>query len=61
MKLLTVISTLFIPLTASKSLYGMNFRYMPELEWRGGYAAFWLVLLVVSGLQLLYFRKKGWL
>lgn len=61
MKLLTVISTLFIPLTFLTSLYGMNFRYMPELEWRGGYAVLWLVLLVVSGLQLLYFRKKGWL
>jgi magnesium transporter len=61
MKVLTVIATLFIPLTFITSLYGMNFKYMPELEWRWGYGAVWLIILLVTVLMLLYFRRKKWL
>ena len=61
MKVLTIIATLFIPLTFITSLYGMNFRYMPELEWRWGYTAVWVLIILVSVLMLLYFRKKKWL
>jgi magnesium transporter len=61
MKVLTIIATLFIPLTFITSLYGMNFKYMPELEWRWGYAAVWIAIILVSALMLLYFRKKKWL
>ena len=60
MKVLTVISTLFIPLTFIASIYGMNFERMPELHWRYGYA--WaLGLMVVTALGLIaFFRRKGW-
>jgi magnesium transporter len=60
MKVLTVIATLFIPLTFIASIYGMNFRHMPELEWRYGYV--WaLGLMAVTTVALIaYFRRKGW-
>jgi magnesium transporter len=60
MKVLTIIATLFIPLTFIASIYGMNFRHMPELEWRYGYA--WaLGLMMVTAVGLIgYFRRKGW-
>jgi magnesium transporter len=61
MKVLTIIATIFIPLTLVAGIYGMNFRYMPELEWRWGYPAVWLVMVLVSGLMLIYFRKRRWL
>ena len=61
MKLLTVITTLFIPLTFVTSLYGMNFHYMPELAWRWGYGFVWLVMLLMTGGMLYYFRRKEWL
>jgi magnesium transporter len=60
MKVLTVIATLFIPLTFIASIYGMNFEFMPELRWRYGYA-FALGLMGAVGVgMLLYFRKRGW-
>jgi magnesium transporter len=60
MKVLTVIATLFIPLTFIASIYGMNFKHMPELEWRYGYAwALGLMALTTLGL-VGYFRRKGW-
>ena len=60
MKVLTIIATLFIPLTFIASIYGMNFHHMPELEWRYGYA--WaLGLMAVTAVGLIgYFRRKGW-
>jgi magnesium transporter len=61
MKVLTIIATIFIPLTFVAGIYGMNFEHMPELKWRYGYAAVWLVMLVVAGLMILYFRRKKWL
>ncbi len=60
MKVLTVIATLFMPLTFIAGIYGMNFKYMPELEWRWGYAMVWVLLLTIAGGMLLYFRKKKW-
>ena len=60
MKVLTIISTLFIPLTFIAGVYGMNFRFMPELEWRWGYAAIWGVMVAVSAAMLRYFHRKGW-
>ena len=60
MKLLTVMATIFIPLTFIASIYGMNFKHMPELEWRYGYAwALGLMGLTASGL-VVYFRRRGW-
>ena len=60
MKVLTVIATIFIPLTTIASIYGMNFKHMPELEWRYGYA--WaLGLMCASALGMIsYFRRRGW-
>ena len=61
MKVLTVIATIFMPLTFIVGLYGMNFKYMPELEWRWGYFGVLLLMVVVSAIMLIYFRRKKWL
>jgi magnesium transporter len=61
MKILTMIATVFMPLTFIAGIYGMNFKYMPELEWVWGYPA---VLLIMAGIGLwmiLYFRRKKWI
>lgn len=60
MKVLTIIATIFIPLTFVAGVYGMNFKYMPELEWRWGYAAVLLVMIVIAAGMVVYFRKKKW-
>lgn len=61
MKLLTIIATLFIPLTFIVGVYGMNFEYMPELKWKLGYPMVWGVMILISLGMLLFFRKKKWL
>jgi magnesium transporter len=61
MKVLTIIATIFIPLTFVAGIYGMNFRYMPELEWRWGYFMVWGVMLVIAVLLLSFFKKRKWL
>jgi magnesium transporter len=61
MKVLTIIATIFIPLTLVAGIYGMNFDYMPELRWHWGYPAVLLFMFVTGFLMLLYFRRKGWL
>ena len=61
MKVLTIIATIFIPLTFIAGVYGMNFDYMPELHWRWAYPVVWGVMVVAAGLLLVYFRKRQWL
>lgn len=61
MKVLTIIATIFIPLTFIAGIYGMNFRYMPELEWRPGYFAILGLMLAIAILMAIFFRKKKWL
>jgi magnesium transporter len=61
MKVLTIIATIFMPLTFLAGIYGMNFKYMPELEWRWGYPAIWFVMVGIGVFMLVYFRKKRWL
>lgn len=61
MKVLTVISSIFIPLTFIVGVYGMNFRFMPELNWHWGYPAVMLFMLVLSLVMLFLFRKRKWL
>ena len=60
-RILTVVSTIFIPLTFITGLYGMNFRYMPELYWRYSYPAVLLLMLGISVGMLAYFKRKGWI
>jgi magnesium transporter len=61
MKVLTIISTIFIPLTFIAGVYGMNFKEMPELQWRGGYYSVWVLMILIATSLFLYFRRKRWL
>jgi magnesium transporter len=60
MKVLTVIATIFIPLTFIASIYGMNFKHMPELDSRWGYPAVLGLMLLTAGGMVAYFRRRGW-
>ena len=59
-RVLTVIGTIFLPLSFIAGVYGMNLR-MPELQWPWAYPAVWGVMLAVAGSLLLYFNRKRWL
>ncbi len=61
MQLLTLISTIFIPLTFLAGIYGMNFSHMPELQWEYGYFVLLGVMVVIFVALLFYFRKKRWI
>jgi magnesium transporter len=61
MKVLTIIATIFIPLTFIAGIYGMNFKYMPELEWRWGYFIVLGIMTIIAIWMLIYFRRKRWL
>ncbi|KUG21477.1 magnesium and cobalt transport protein cora [hydrocarbon metagenome] len=60
MKVLTIIATIFMPLTFIAGVYGMNFKYMPELEWRLGYFGVLGIMLTVALIMVFYFKKKKW-
>lgn len=60
MKVLTVIATIFMPLTFIAGVYGMNFKYMPELDWRWGYPAALLLMLSIGVAMGIYFHRKKW-
>ncbi len=61
MKVLTIIATIFIPLTFIVGVYGMNFKYMPELNWPWAYPVVWVIMVVLAALMIAYFRRKRWL
>lgn len=61
MKVLTIIATIFIPLTFIVGIYGMNFQHMPELEWEWAYYGVWAIMIAVAVVMLLFFRRKKWL
>jgi len=61
MKVLTIIATIFIPLTFIAGIYGMNFEFMPELGWKWSYPLTWLIMIGVAVLMIFYFRRKKWL
>lgn len=61
MKVLTIIATIFIPITFIAGVYGMNFKFMPELEWRWGYVMVWAIIVVAAGIMIGFFKKKQWL
>jgi magnesium transporter len=60
-KLFTVASVVLMPPTLIASIYGMNFRFMPELSWSGGYPLSILMMFISGAIPLIYFRKKRWL
>ena len=61
MKVLTIIATIFIPLTFIAGIYGMNFEFMPELKWKMGYFLIWGVMVVMVTVMVVYFKRKKWL
>ncbi|MBU1120568.1 MAG: magnesium/cobalt transporter CorA [archaeon] len=61
MKVLTIIATIFIPMTFVAGMYGMNFEFMPELKWEWSYPLVWLTVIIIAGSMLLYFRRKKWI
>ncbi len=60
MKVLTLVTTVFMPLTLLAGIYGMNFRYLPELEWRYGYYAVLGLMVTVAAGMTIWFRRRGW-
>lgn len=60
MKVLTIFAAIFIPLTFVAGIYGMNFKYMPELEWHWGYFMVLGLMAVIAGTLLIFFKKKKW-
>jgi len=61
MKVLTIIATIFIPLTFIAGVYGMNFKFMPELEWKYGYFFIWFIMISAAIGMLFLFKRKKWL
>jgi len=61
MKVLTIFSTIFIPLTFFAGIYGMNFKFMPELEWKWGYYVMWGIFIIIPIILLTFFKRKKWL
>ena len=61
MRMLTIFSAFFLPLTFIAGIYGMNFKFMPELGWKAGYPAVLFLMVVVAGGIYVWFRRKGWI
>ncbi len=61
MQTLTVVATIFTPLTFLTGVYGMNFKYMPELESKVAYSIFWIIVVLNFAILYRYYRKKGWI
>ncbi len=61
MKVLTILSTIFIPLTFLSGIYGMNFKHIPEINWEYGYVGFWIVSIIITGFMIRFFKKKRWM
>ncbi len=60
MKVLTIMSTIFIPLTFIVGVYGMNFKYMPELDIKSAYYIVWTLMIVIAVVLVIYFKRKRW-
>ncbi len=61
MKVLTIMATIFIPLSFIAGIYGMNFDYMPELKWHWAYPVLWIVLITIFLFMIFWFKRKKWL
>jgi magnesium transporter len=60
-RVLTIIATVFLPLTFLVGVWGMNFEHMPEISWKWGYGFAWGIMLVISGAMFIWFRRKKWM
>ncbi len=60
-KILTVVTSIFIPLTFITSVYGMNFKYQPEYNWPWAYPALWIFMILIGVAQIIYFKRQRWL
>lgn len=60
-KILTIFTVILMPPTFLVGLWGMNFRYMPELEWKYGYLIFWAILIIITLIMILFFKRKKWI
>lgn len=60
MKQLTIVSTIFIPMTFLAGIWGMNFNYMPELDWKYGYVFAWVIMILLGVSVYIYFKRKNW-
>jgi magnesium transporter len=60
MKALTIVSTIFLPLTFVAGVYGMNFQHMPEIPWRFGYLFVWVIFVSIFVGMITFFKKRGW-
>jgi magnesium transporter len=60
MKALTIVSTIFLPLSFFAGVYGMNFKYFPEINWPMGYLYVWVLFLIIFAGMLYFFKKRGW-
>ena len=60
MKVLTIFASIFIPLTFIAGVYGMNFKYMPELEWKWSYPLIWCVFTLIALTLIVFFKRKKW-
>ena len=59
MKVLTIMASIFIPLTFIAGIYGMNFEYIPELQWEYSYFVLWGVMITIFILMIIYFKQIG--
>jgi magnesium transporter len=60
MKVLTIMASIFIPLTFIAGIYGMNFEYIPELQWKYSYFVLWGIMITIFILMIYYFKRKNW-
>lgn len=60
MKTLTVVATIFIPLTFLAGIYGMNFENMPELKWEYGYVGIWIIMVLLAFVMIVFIRRRKW-
>jgi len=58
--ILTIVQAIFVPLTFLAGIYGMNFIGIPELEWEHGYLYAWMLMILIAGIEIYIFFRKGW-